>query len=349
MVGEGMGRKLNRRRVKKQRKIIVVSLIAFLFIMVGGYAAFQTNLNITAKGNIVDPSRVIQSFNMYDSYTLKDFHTDYYKENIISATFLDNNYVPSNAVESWDVSEDGKGGVMAWVIQNSEDNTKFDLYIGANGGVVANEDSLHLFSYFANLIEIEFNDNFDTSNAVDMSAMFYNCKSLVELDLSSFNTSKVTNFSALLSMYNYQNASSLTKVDLSGWDTRNVVDMRDMFAYNINLVEIVGIEDFNTGNVTSMHGVFFNNRKINNLDLSKWNSDKVTTMRGMFYNCQNITELNLCSFNTKNVTNMQAMVGSTINLNHIYVGDGWTMENVSNNSTMFAGSKVSSVTTGQCL
>ena len=41
-----------RRKLKKQRKIIVVSLIAFLFIMVGGYAAFQTNLNITAKGNI---------------------------------------------------------------------------------------------------------------------------------------------------------------------------------------------------------------------------------------------------------------------------------------------------------
>ena len=41
-----------RRELKKQRKIIVVSLIAFLFIMVGGYAAFQTNLNITAKGNI---------------------------------------------------------------------------------------------------------------------------------------------------------------------------------------------------------------------------------------------------------------------------------------------------------
>ena len=48
-----MGRhRKTRRELKKQRKIIVISLIAFLFIMVGGYAAFQTNLNITAKGNI---------------------------------------------------------------------------------------------------------------------------------------------------------------------------------------------------------------------------------------------------------------------------------------------------------
>lgn len=46
-------RKIRKRR-NKQRKIIVISLIAFLFIMVGGYAAFQTNLNIAAKGNIIN-------------------------------------------------------------------------------------------------------------------------------------------------------------------------------------------------------------------------------------------------------------------------------------------------------
>lgn len=42
-----------RRERKKQRKIIVVSLVSLLCIMTAGYAAFQTNLNITAKGNIL--------------------------------------------------------------------------------------------------------------------------------------------------------------------------------------------------------------------------------------------------------------------------------------------------------
>lgn len=46
--------KLKRKRIKKQKKIIIISIITFLFIMIGGYAAFQTNLNITAKGNIYD-------------------------------------------------------------------------------------------------------------------------------------------------------------------------------------------------------------------------------------------------------------------------------------------------------
>ena len=43
----------NKRR-KKQRKIVVLSMICLLSIMTVGYAAFQTNLNITAKGNIKD-------------------------------------------------------------------------------------------------------------------------------------------------------------------------------------------------------------------------------------------------------------------------------------------------------
>ena len=43
-----------RRHNKKQRRVIVVSVISLLCIMSAGYAAFQTNLNITAKGNIFD-------------------------------------------------------------------------------------------------------------------------------------------------------------------------------------------------------------------------------------------------------------------------------------------------------
>ncbi len=43
-----------RRRRRKQRKIIIISSLTLLFIMTVGYAAFQTNINITAKGNILE-------------------------------------------------------------------------------------------------------------------------------------------------------------------------------------------------------------------------------------------------------------------------------------------------------
>ena len=47
-------RKRITRRDKRNRtkKIIITSMLCLLFVMVAGYAAFQTNLNITAKGNI---------------------------------------------------------------------------------------------------------------------------------------------------------------------------------------------------------------------------------------------------------------------------------------------------------
>ena len=41
-----------RRKRRKQRKIIILTSIALLFVLTTGYATFQTNLNITAKGNI---------------------------------------------------------------------------------------------------------------------------------------------------------------------------------------------------------------------------------------------------------------------------------------------------------
>ncbi len=45
---------MRRRKRRKQRKIIIISSLTLLFIMTVGYAAFQTNINITAKGNILE-------------------------------------------------------------------------------------------------------------------------------------------------------------------------------------------------------------------------------------------------------------------------------------------------------
>ena len=96
------------RKNKRNIKIFIGLTICLLLIMTVGYAAFRTNINITAKGNIIDKSRVIQS---WENISNEDFHTDYYKENIVSATFFVFNNVPSNMVESWNVSGDKEHGV----------------------------------------------------------------------------------------------------------------------------------------------------------------------------------------------------------------------------------------------
>ena len=56
-----------------------------------------------------------------------------------------------------------------------------------------------------------------------MSFMFYECKNLNNLDLSSFNTKNVTDMSH---MFYYCN--NLNNLDLSSFDTKNVTDMSSM-------------------------------------------------------------------------------------------------------------------------
>ncbi len=310
------------RRKRKNNKIIIIGSLSLLLCLCVGYAAFQTNLTITAKGNIKEKSRVIQSWSSTDQ---TDFHSDFYKENIVSATFLDNANVPSNATESWNVSEDtSHGGVMAWVIPNSEDSTKYDLYIGANDGVIANENSSYLFGKFIALRKINFNNNFDTSNVTNMAAMFWYTINLIEIDLSSFDTRNVTNMANLFCMWNEEDGvaieTSLSMIIFGDkWDTSNVTNMKDLF----------------TGT------------SVTNLDLSNWDTSSVTYMYHMFNYCDKLVELNLCGWNTRKVYNMEAMFNGTESLKYIYVGPSWTTENA-NITSMFSNSGVSSVTTGQC-
>ena len=181
-------------------------------------------------------SNVIQS---WSDMSTSDFHSDKYKSSIVTATFVDTREVPTNATESWDVSKAKDGGVMAWVIPTSTDKTKYDLYIGADGGVKANTNSAHIFYDFTSLKTIKFNDNFDTSTAKNMYAMFSGCNSLTTLDLSSFDTSNVR---TMIEMF--RKCSSLTNLDISYFDTSNVSNMWSMFSNCESLTDIVFPENF---------------------------------------------------------------------------------------------------------
>ena len=131
-------------------------------------------------------------------------------------------------------------------IPSSEDNTKYDLYMGARGSVIANEDSSWLFVHFTDVTEINFNNNYDTSNALKTAKMFYQCINLSTINVSSFDTRNVTNMSQL-----FAGCSKLTTIDVSDWDTSNVIDMSSVFAYCQSLTS---------------------------LDLSKWDTSNVGTM-----------------------------------------------------------------------
>ena len=83
-----------------------------------------------------------------------------------------------------------------------------------------------------------------------MLGMFDGCSSLTRLDLSSFNTSNVTDM-----RYIFSECSSLTSLDLSSFNTSNVTDMSWMFDGCSFLTATINI--MNAG-VTNYSGMFKN-------------------------------------------------------------------------------------------
>lgn len=52
-------RRLYRREAKKQEKVIIGGLFTVLLCLTIGYSTFNTNINLSAGGNVLDKSRVI--------------------------------------------------------------------------------------------------------------------------------------------------------------------------------------------------------------------------------------------------------------------------------------------------
>ena len=143
--------------------------------------------------------------------------------------------------------------------------------------------------------------SFNTSKVTNMERMFSDCSSLTSLDLSGFNTSKVTNMGYMLS-----NCYSLTNLNLSSFNTSKVTNILQMFSYCESLTSL-DLSSFNTSNVTNMYGMFEYCSTLTSLDLSGFNTSNVTNMYGMFSNCQSLTSLDLSGFNTSKVTDMSDM------------------------------------------
>ena len=92
----------------------------------------------------------------------------------------------------------------------------------------------YAFEGFSELLELDLS-NFDTSKVTDMSSAFYGCGKLTNLDLSNFDTSKVTD---MLGMF--RNCTSLTSLDITGWNLQSVKDVQNMFWGCTNLTTITG-------------------------------------------------------------------------------------------------------------
>ncbi|EJQ4651337.1 BspA family leucine-rich repeat surface protein, partial [Listeria monocytogenes] len=153
---------------------------------------------------------------------------------------------------------------------------------------------------------------FDTSSVTNMYCML-NGLHLKKLDVSNFDTSSVTNMQLM-----FYGSYNLEELDVSNFDTSSVTNMQLMFGGCKSLEEL-DVSTFDTSSVTNMRGVFAECNSLGELDLSTFDTSSATTMQIMFYDCTSLEELDLSTFDTSSVTNMDMMFQECTALKFLYL------------------------------
>ena len=233
-----------------------------------------------------------------------DFYTriSEYRTQILNVKVIDNLNIPGNAYQSFDVSANQDGSVMAGLIQNEENKDYYDLYIGGNDGVKATGSCQNIFANLENCLTIDL-EHFYTDDTKNFDYMFMNCRKLTYINLENLNTANATSMNAM-----FNNCNSISEINVTNFETSNVVDMGGMFG-GCNKLEKIDLSNFDTKKVTAMNSMFNNCYELETLDLSKFETSKLQRTDYMFLNCNK--------------------------LKTIYVGDGWDNNNITQSTDMF--------------
>ena len=123
-------------------------------------------------------------------------------------------------------------------------------------------------------------------------------------------------------------------VGLENVDTSEATTMYCWF-YQCYSLESLDLSQFNTSQVTSMDSMFDGCKSLKKLDLKNFNTSKVTNMTCMFAGCESLEELNVTKFDTSNVTDMSYMFNHCASLTTIDVRN-FNTSNVTNMASMFS-------------
>ena len=184
-----------------------------------------------------------------------------------------------------------------------------------------------MFYNCKSLTNLDFS-NFNTEDIINMEYMFFQCKSLTNINFSNFNTENITNME-----YMFYKCKSLSDLNLSTFNTDNTIHMEYMFS-NCQSLKVLNLSNFKTEKVINMNSMFLWCVSLKNLDITNFNTKNVTDMKYMFSNCHSLTNLDLSNFNTENVTNMKSMFSDCYSLKCLNLSN-FNTKNVTNMELMF--------------
>ncbi len=139
------------------------------------------------------------------------------------------------------------------------------------------------FSYMKALTTINHFDYLNTDNVTDMTCMFLDCSSLVNLDITNLNTANVRDMSGM-----FVGCTSLVNLDVTNMNTANVTDMAEMFRGCSSLTTI-DLSNFDMTNVTNTRWMFQDCTNLTTIYCNAdWSLGVVSESEGMFGGCTSL-------------------------------------------------------------
>lgn len=178
---------------------------------------------------------------------------------------------------------------------------------------------------------------------INMTRAFYGLDSVSSINLEKLNTEYVSSLESCFEDEDTgknDNLKALTEViGINNWNTNNLTNFENMFTNCVKLVSL-DLTKWNIQKITDLY------RSINTgfigcsalvLNLSGWDCSSITSFEKLFYNTD-IKELNVKNWIiSPNVTNFSNCFGS--NSSTIINVSGWNISNAVNISNMFYSSK----------
>lgn len=192
-------------------------------------------------------------------------------------------------------------------------------------------------------------------NCLDLRYTFAECKNLSQLDLSRWNTEKVSQFMGIfsnnstypkgLSNFNFNSAidiaymfngcSNIASLDLSAWRSMpKLINAIGVFANCDGVPQ--GLEHWNVSNIEDFSHMFANiPTEIELLELTNWNTSHAKHFEGMFSDSA-FKVIDLRGWKTDTVLNFNAMFYNCYNLQFIYGLENWNTDSGKTFADIFA-------------
>ena len=213
---------LVRKHKKVQTLILIlgISTVGIYYVDANDYikASLDGNIKYTSQNNIIASGTTLNG-KQADYTNSKEVWAYYDKVKNVEVKSLIKE--PKEYYKKFDLTENKTGRVMAYLVENSDKDTPYDLKIMSKGVVIANKDSSFMFS-FPNTEKVEGLTNVDFTNSESMQGMFIGNEKVEELEVSAIPLDNVKNTSYMF----YENKN--LDVTIKDFNTEHIENIEDI-------------------------------------------------------------------------------------------------------------------------